>query len=177
MKALRIPIIGALFMQLAFAGESSLTITYQPLDGLGSDSIQIAQVTCHDWYASSGMPTQIGLISAPNVPPTNNRKEAIEDLNLASVCGVKFETSELGDPKATLGLALDATKFSLPQRFNHPREQILRACLECLRRCLPDKLLKTPVTLKCNDADREWMSKIVTDFNAHDRAKVFWQAD
>jgi hypothetical protein len=74
MKALRIPIIGALFMQLAFAGESSLTITY-------------------------------------------------------------------------------------------------------LRRCLPEKLLKTPVTLKCNDADREWMSKIVTDFNAHDRAKVFWEAD
>jgi hypothetical protein len=177
MKALRIPIIGALFMQLAFAGESSLTITYQPLDGLSSDSIQIAQVTCHDWYASSGMPTQIGLISAPNVPPTNNPKEAVEDLNLASVCGVKFETSDLGDPKAALGLTLDASKFRVPKRFSHPQEQILRACLECLRRCLPDKLRKTPVTLKCDDVDRERMTKVVADFNAHDRAKVFWEAD
>lgn len=173
----RISFIAALPMQLAFAGESGLTVTYHPLDGLASDSIHITQVTCHDWYASSGMATQIGLISTPNIPPTNNRKEAVQDLNLASVCGIKFEASDLGDPQAALGLTLDATKFSVPKRFNHPQEQILRACLECLRRCLPDKLLKTPVILKCGDADREWMTKVVTDFNAHDRAKIFWEPD
>lgn len=39
----------------ALGGESSLTITYQPLDGLGSGEITITQVTCHDWYSHSGL--------------------------------------------------------------------------------------------------------------------------
>ena len=53
-------------------GESSLTITYQPLDGLGSGEIVISQVTCHDWHSHSGTATAIELISVSNVPPTNN---------------------------------------------------------------------------------------------------------
>ena len=149
-------------------------MTYQPLDGLGSGSIHIAQVTCHDWNAQSGMATQIGLISVPNIPPSNNPSKAIEDLNLASICGVQFGASDIGDPQAALGLTLDATKFAVPGRFSHPPEDILRASLECLRRCLPDKLRNTPVTLKCGDSDRGWMSKVVSEFNAHDRAKVFF---
>jgi hypothetical protein len=158
----------------AFAGESSLTVTYQPLDGLGSGSIHIAQVTCHDWYSHSGQTTQLGLISAPNVPPTNNRKEATENLNLASVCGLGFGSSDLGDTKATLELTMVATGFNVPERFGHPREDIIRASLECLRLCLPERLKKTAVTLTCREADKPWMEKIVSEFNAHDRTKVFF---
>jgi len=144
----RLLFLSLLFVRCALGGESSLTVTYQPLDGLGSGAIHISQVTCHDWFSHSGQATQIGLISAPNVPPTNNRKEATEDLNLASICGLRFYASDICDPKAALELTMDASKFVVSRRFDHPREDIVRACLECLRRCLPDKLLKTPIALK-----------------------------
>lgn len=152
-------------------GESSLTKTYQPLDGLGSGTISISEVTCHDWYSHSGQPTAIGLISAPNVPPTNNPKDATENLNLASVCGVRFSC---GDIETASELTLDATGFAIPRRFDHPREQVLRACFECLRRCLPEKLRDAPVILKASDSDTAWLSVIVREFNAHDRKKVFF---
>lgn len=160
--------------QAAFAGESSLTVTYQPLDGHGSGSIRIARVTCHDWYAHSGQATQLGLISAPNVPPTNNPKEATENINLASVCGLGFGSSDLGDTKAALELNMDATGFKVPERFEHPREDIIRAALECFRLCLPERLKTTPLTLTCSETDKPWLEKIVSEFNAHDRTKVFF---
>ncbi|WP_395747555.1 hypothetical protein [Prosthecobacter sp.] len=158
----------------AFGGESMLTVTYQPLDGMGSGSIVIAEVTCHDWYATSGMATQIGLISARNVPPTNNLEQARNDVNLASLCGLRFEASDIGNRTAPLGLKLDATKFSVPKSASGTPEEIIRASLECLRRCLPAKLRTTPVTLSCRDSDKEWLQKIVSEFNAHDRTKVFF---
>ena len=171
-------LIAALILtRTAFAGESSLTMTYQPLDGLGSSTIHIMQVACHDWYSHSGQPTAIGLISAPNVPPTNNPKEATEDLNLASVCGLRFVASDIGDPKAPLALTLEASKFEIPKRFGHDRDQVLRACLECLRLTLPDKLRTTPVTLVCAESNMEWMSKIISEFNTHDRSTSFFKSD
>lgn len=165
-----IPVFYALTCPL-LAGESALTKTYQPLDGLGAGSIVISQVTCHDWYSHSGQPTSIGLISAANVPPTNNPKEATENLNLASVCGVRFSC---GDMDLTSELTLDATAFAIPERFDHPREEIVRASLECLRRCLPDKLRQTPVTLKSSNENEVWLAEIVRQFNMHDRSKVFF---
>ena len=156
---------------LLIGGESSLTTTYQPLDGLGAGTIRICEVPCHDWYSHSGQPTSIGLISVANIPPTNNPKEATENLNLASVCGVQFSC---GDIEQISELTFDATRFAIPKRFNHPREDIVRACLECLRRCLPDKLLQTPVTLKSSKENNEWLSEIVRQFNEHDRKKVFF---
>ena len=171
---LRVPLlVFGLLLRPMFASESMLTTTYQPLDGLGSGTIKIVPVTCHDWYAMGGN-TSTGLISARNVPPTNNPEKAKEDLNLASVCEVHFQTSDIGNPKAALELTFDATRFVVPGRIGHPREHIVRACFECLRRCLPEELLKTSVTLKCSDADKEWLTKIVTEFNAHDRTKVFF---
>ncbi len=154
-----------------WAGESSLTTTYQPLDGLGSGSIIISQVACHDWYSHNGQPTAIGLISAQNIPPTNNPKHATENLNLASAYGVRFGCGEI---ETTRELTLDATGFAIPKRFDHPREQIVRACLECLRLCLPKELRDTPVTLKASDPNKAWLSEIVREFNAHDRKKVFF---
>lgn len=37
--------------RVMLGGESSLTTTYQPLEGLGSSEIAIVQVTCHDWFS------------------------------------------------------------------------------------------------------------------------------
>lgn len=154
-----------------FGGESTLTTTYQPLDGLASGTITIAQVTCHDWYAFSGQPTAIGLISAPNIPPTNNPKLAKENLNLASVCGIHFICSDID---TSGGLTLDASDFVVPKRFAYPRDQIIRACLECLRRCIPAKLRGTPVTVVASDENKTWIGKIVNEFNVHDRNDVFF---
>lgn len=159
---------------LMLGGESSLTTTFQPLDGLGSGKITICPVTCHDWFSHSGQATAIGLISTRNVPPTNNPEKATEDLNLASVCGVLFNASDIGDPDAALELTMDVTKFAVSKRFSHPRENIIRSCLECLRRCLPEKLLRTPLTLKAREQDKAWLAEIVKEFNAHDRSKVYY---
>jgi hypothetical protein len=171
-RTVSIPVLISMTLAV-LGGESSLTVTYQPLDGLGSDEIVISQVTCHDWYSQSVTATAIGLISAANVPPTNNPEEATENLNLASVCGVQFHASDIGDPTAASELAMDVTKFAIPTRFDHSRENLIRSCLECLRLCLPEKLRDTPVTLKAVDSDLPWLSEIVREFNAHDRRKVF----
>ena len=57
-----------------------------------------------------------------------------------------------------------------------PREEILRASLECLRRVLPTKLLKTELTFTASPENREWMGKIVSEFNHFDRSKEFYKA-
>ncbi len=157
----------------AFAGESMLTTTYQPLDGLGSGEIVIVAATCHDWYSHSGQPTAIGLISAPNVPPTNNAKQATANLNLASLSGLQFETSDIGNPSAPLELFLNATHFK-DSKSGYAREDIIRASLECLRRCLPKQMQNTPLTLQAAEADKKWLSEIVREFNSHDRSKTFY---
>lgn len=156
---------------MALAGESALTKTYQPLEGLGNVKIHIVEVTCHDWYGHGSQPTAIGLISARNVPPTNNPKEAKEDLNLASLCGLRFSA---GDIEFTEEVTLDATAFKITPELGYPREDVLKASLECLRRCLPPKLMKTPLTLKTSKEHQGWMGKIIAGFNAHDRKKVFF---
>ncbi len=153
-------------------GDSSgLTTTYQPLDGLDVGRIEITMVTCRDGYVASGTPTSIGLISVPNVPPTNEPK-ATENLNLASACGLQFIYF---DNDATVELRLDANAFSIPKRFDdYSREDILRASLECLRLCLTEPLRKKPLILQAAEADKKWMTKIVGEFNAHNRRKVFF---
>lgn len=171
MRNLLACLASAVFAFSAQATESTLSTTFQPLDGLGSGTIKIVQVTCHDWFGMSGQPTGIGLISAANIPPSNNPGEAKADLNLASACGLHYGC---GDIDTALDLTLDATTFSVPERFGHSPENILRASLECLRRCLPEKLLKTALTLKSSEANKEWMEKVITEFNAHDRTKVFF---
>lgn len=149
--------------------ESMLTTTYQPLDGLGAGTIKIVPVTCHDWYGMSGQPSSIALISAANVPPTNEPRKATRDLNLASLCRLRCTC---GDIETTRELTLEAGELAIPEAFTYPRDQVLRASLECLRRCLPEKLLTTSVTLKASVANKGWMAAIVKEFNAHDRRKV-----
>lgn len=160
--------------RLLWGGESGLTVTYQPLDGLGSGEIKVCQVFCHDWYGHSGQATAVALISAPNVPPTNNSKEATDNLNLASLCGVQFRTSDLGDPDARPELVMDTTKLAIARGRGYSKEYIVRACLECLRLVLPEKLRETPLSLNAAKADKGWLAPIVTEFNARGRRKVFY---
>ena len=161
---------------IASGGESALTTTYQPLSGLGAGGVVITPVACHDWYSHSGMPTAINLISARNVPPTNNPEQAKQDLNQASVFGLKFTATDPNEKK--MGLLFDATGLRIsedcPEEY---RDEVIRASLECLRRCLPDYLMKTPLTFKSGDADKEWLGKMVQEFNAHDRTKVFFKPE
>ena len=155
---------------VAFAGESSLTKTYQPMDGLGAGEITIVEVTCHDWYSHSGQPTAIGLISAKNVPPTNS-KQATEDINLASISHISFGCGDIDAAEPTLEMT--ANKFVAARGY--PKELILRASLECLRRVLPSKLLKTELTFTSSPENHKWMSEIVSEFNNADKSKPFYQ--
>lgn len=159
---------------ISSGGESSLTTTYHPFRGLGHTRITIAPVICHDWYSHSGGTTDIHLISAKNVPPTNNTKEAVDDVNLASLCQVYFDTSDFGNPSIKPEMTMNLTKFKDPKDFGFTREDVVRSCLECLRRCLPEKLMTVPLQLEATDADKEWASKITAEFNSHDRSKVFF---
>jgi hypothetical protein len=154
----------------ALAGESSLTKTFQPMDGLGAGEIVIVEVTCHDWYSHSGQPTAIGLISAKNVPPTNSEK-ATDDINLASLSHLYFGCQDI--EAAIPNLVMAADKFVAAGGY--PKETILRASLECLRRVLPSKLMKTELTFTSSPENREWMNKIVSDFNRADKSKPFYQ--
>lgn len=159
------------------AGESMITTTYQPLDGLGAGGIRIVPVSCHDWYRHSGMQTQISLISAKNVPPSNNPKEATQDLNLASVYGVKF----FGDPANVNGkgpdLFVHAPRLGTSESSGNSPEEILRASLECLRLALAPELRGVPLALYAPEKHAAWMAEIVKEFNAHDRTKVFFTSE
>lgn len=161
--------------RVAIAGESALTTTFQPLDGLGSGVVTVVQVTCHHWNAMSSVGSAVDLIHARNVPPTDNPAQATQDLNLASRCGLRFSTNDLGAAGAVPMIIMDVTKFDDSKAGGYPREDIVRASLECLRRCLPEKLRSTKITLSCRDADREWLSKIVSEFDSAPRDKPFYE--
>lgn len=167
--------VSAFLICIASGGESALTTTYQPLDGLGSGEIAIIQVTCHHWYSQSAS-SAVDLIYRRNVPPTDNPKEATEDLNLASRCGLKFSTNDLGVAGSDPMILFDASHFDASKSGGYDKEAIIRASLECLRRCAPAKLVATKVTLKCKDEDRKWLSVIVDQFNSAPRDKPFYEA-
>lgn len=156
-----------------WAGESALTTTFQPLDGLGAGGIRICPVACHDWYSHGSELTAIGLICAPNVPPTNNPQQAKENLNAAARFGLKLGSDD-GQNGGSPALTLDATSFRVPEGYGRWKEPVIRATLECLRRCLPENLRSTPVALKAGEADQAWIGAIVKEFNGHDRGKVFY---
>ena len=169
MKAALTAIVYYCFSALASGGESGLVKTFQPIDGLGSGKVIVAEVTCLDWYSHSGQPTTIGLISAKNVPPTNSEKAA-EDINLASLSNLVFRCDDI--EAKTPKLTLTADKFVAARDYS--KEDILRASLECLRRVLPQKLTKTDLTFTSSEEDHDLIAKIVLEFNKADRGKVFY---
>ena len=168
-------IVSALVLGVAHGGESTLTATFQPLAGLASGEVAVVQVTCHHWYAHSAS-SAVDLIHLRNVPPTDNPEEATEDLNLASRCGLMFSTNDLGAAESVPMILLDATRFDDSKSGGYDKKAIVRASLECLRRCLPAKLATTSVTLKCKDSDKDWLSEIVDQFNSASRTKSFYEA-
>ncbi|HVJ45976.1 MAG TPA: hypothetical protein VM511_06275 [Luteolibacter sp.] len=172
MMKTRILITTFALIKTVCAGEASLTQTYQPLDGLGAGEIKIVAVTCHHWFSNSAT-SAVNLIAAANVPPTDNPAEAKEDLNLASTFGLKFTTSDLGDPDVALELKMDVSRFVAPEN-SYPPEDVIRASLECVRRAAPEKLSKTPVILIGAKPEHQWIEAIVREFNAHNRKKVFY---
>ena len=154
----------------AVGGESALTRTFQPVDGLGAGVVRIIPVVCWDWYAMSGQPTAIPLITAPNKPPTN-APEAITDWNLASRSGIRLT---VGDFDQNPSVILDATGFNAEHTGGYPKEDVVRATLECLRRVLPEKHRKIRVTLRVSESDSHWVRPIVEKFNTSDRSKAFY---
>ena len=170
MKSAITAIIYLCISAFALAGESSLTKTFQPMDGLGAGRIVIVEVTCHDWNSHSGQPTAIGLISAKNIPPTNSEK-ATGDINLASSSHLNFGCQDI--EAAIPDLVMAADKFVAAGGYS--KETILRASLECLRRVLPSKLMRTELTFTSSPENREWLGKVVSDFNRADKSKPFYQ--
>jgi hypothetical protein len=165
-------VVTCVLAKVLSAGEASLTQTYQPLDGLGSGEIKIVAVTCHHWFSGSAS-SAVNLIAAANVPPTDNPAEAKDDLNLASVFGLKFTTSDLGDAKIPLELNMDVSRCKDPED-SYPPEDVIRASLECVRLAAPEVLARTPLTLIGAKPGHQWIEDIVREFNAHNRKKVFY---
>lgn len=157
------------------AGQSGLTRTYQPLLHPSKSQIWIVPVTCHHWYWNSAS-SPVDLINAKNVPPTDMPDQATQDLNLVSICGINFGTFDRGDPKAIPKIVIDVTKLHIPKSYVNQRTDIIRASLECLRRCQPKITLKTPLTIIGLDKDKEWVVKLVKEFNQHDRSKPFFKS-
>lgn len=161
------------FSMALSAGQSALTTTYQALTNPSSERIWIVPVTCHHWYCSSAS-SSVDLIGVKNVPPSDMPDQAKEDLNLASICGIDFATCDLGAAAVVPEVTMDISQLHMPKCYMDQRSEVIRACLECLRRCLPEVVAKTPVTLKGLDHDKEWIAAIVKEFNAHDRSKPFF---
>ena len=155
------------------AGESMLTRTIPPLDGLGSSEVLIAPVMCYDWYALSGQPTAIGLITAQNIPPTNAPKHA-DDINIASASGVKLSFTE--DSTGRGVVVLDCRALLVPKRFSCTELQAVGATLECLRQVAGPRLdtMSIKATLKPNG--QEAIKKLVEGFIKQPKDKPFqWQ--
>lgn len=166
MKIFLAAVLGLWMAAPALATEAGLVRTYQPF---GMDAITIEPVTCYAWNLQAAADEAVRYISARNVPP-NFSKTPVEDLNLASMSHLSFES--FSGSGAPLKLFMDAGAFASPKEYS--REEVVRACLECVRRVLPPKLFKTPLTFSASPENQGWMSKIVDEFNRHDRRKVFY---
>ena len=166
MKIFVAAILGLGVAAAASATEAGLVRTYQPF---GWDGITIEPVTCYVWNTHSGLDDALRYISAKNVPPTF-AKEPSGDLNVASTSRLFFDKQS--GPGMPLKLFMKADEFVVTEDYS--REEIVKACLECVRRVLPPKYLKTPLTFSASPENQGWMSKIVDEFNRHDRSKVFY---
>ncbi len=169
MKIFIAAVLGLWMAAPVTGGESGLLRTYQPLDGCGSGEISIERVTCFVWNMDSGLVNVLHHISAENVPPTFSEKTS-GDLNLASTSHLSFDSQS--GPGMPLKLVMNADEFVAYGGYH--REAILKASMECVRRVLSTKLLKTPLTFTASAENKEWMGKIVDEFNRHDRSKVFY---
>lgn len=166
MKILIAAVLGLWMAAPALATEAGLVRTYQPF---AWDGLTIEKVTCYAWNAQSSVNDALRYISAPNVPP-NFSKTPVDDLNVASTSHLFFD-SEDGSGELQR-LFMNADEFEVTKGYE--REDIVKACLECVRRVLPPRMLKMPLTFSASPENKGWMSKIVDEFNRHDRSQVFY---
>lgn len=167
MKIFIAAVLGFWMTAAASATEAGLVRTYQPF---GFDGITIEPVTCYVLNAQIYVDDALQCISAKNVPP-NSDKVPGEDLNLASTSHLLFSNTERGTGNP-MKILMYADDFVVTKGFS--REDIVKACLECVRRVLPPNYLKTQLTFSASPENQGWMSKIVDEFNRHDRSQVFY---
>jgi hypothetical protein len=154
----------------SLAGESALTQTVQPLDGLGSGEIVIAPVMCHDWSSHSGMPTAIGLITAKNIPPTNAPKP-VEDINIASACGLVLTYAE--DKERRGVVTLDCRALRIPLYLGCTELEAVGVTLECLRKVAGANLNKMTIVATLKPDGQETIGKLVEAFKKHAKDQPF----
>jgi hypothetical protein len=153
-----------------FAGESSLTRTFQPLDGLASGEIEIAPVICHDWYAFSGFPTATALIAAKNIPPTNAPKP-VADINVVSLCGIAIQVEEKMLEKWIV--VLDFRALKVPQSIGCTELQAVCSTLECLRLVAGKKLDEIELRPLLKPTGQEKIQEQIKAFLKHPKDKEF----
>ena len=154
------------------AGESGLTQTIQPLDGMAATGIVIAPVMCHDWLSLSGLPTAIGLITAKNVPPTNAPNPTDNyDINIASASGLVLSYTE--DSAGRGVVTLDCRALRVPQAFSCTELEAVGATLECLRQVAGRKLDTMTITATLKPNGQEAIQKLVAAFIKQSKNKPF----
>ena len=135
--------------------------------------IQIAPVMCHDWNSHAGWFSAIGLITVRNIPPTNAPKP-VEDINLASVFGLKLYYTEDASGHATV--TINCTALQQPQHVSATDQQTLRATLECLRRVAGEHIHTLHIAYRLKPSGQERLRDIMEAFIKHPKDQPFpWQ--
>lgn len=164
-------LIALLTLSVCRAGETSLTVVYQPLNGFGAGDIQIRQVACQDFYSHSGMSVP-GLITLPNLAPSTAPKGA-SDINLASVAGIVIDYTIENDGKHIL--VIDCSKAKA-DALGFELNDVFRATLEALRLTVPEVLPKAEFKFDIPE-DKAELRKIADEFLKHDKSKPFFKAE
>jgi hypothetical protein len=154
----------------AFAGESGLLQTFQPLEGFEAGEPIVAPVTCYAHNTHTGWYLAINCITLKYVPPSLG-DPTVGDINLASLSGLSLwaDGGEDGQTKITL----DLTSFK--PTLGYTETQIVVATLECLRRVAGEKLANTPMETKFRSAGQDEIKSVVGAFLKHPKDKEFGQ--
>ena len=167
MKTLLMALLSLSFCQ---AGETSLTVVYQPLNGFGSGEIAILPVACQDFYSHSGM-TRPGFVTRRNLAPST-APEGPSDINLASVAGITM-SHDIPNPGKDI-LLIDCSKAKAdPVGFK--LGEVFRASLEALRLTVPDINSKAELKFTIPEEMPE-LRKIADEFVKHDKTKPFFKS-
>ena len=154
-----------------FGGEAGVTYTFQALTGLVGDTPRFERTYCHDQYSMSGEPTAFSLICAPNIPPTNSKKQ-LGDHNLLSASNVSIRATSTTEG---VTLVVDSRNIAIPKElFEGTEEDILRIALECIRLTASlTHIQNYTLRIEVPEGIREKADRIQTDFLAHDKSKPF----
>jgi hypothetical protein len=146
----RTPILSALFLLvIALAALSSpsrseatslgMFTVKMPLYLHGSDGdplIEIADVPFVSAYAAPE--ATYAAITEPFTPPTDGSWKDKEDVNIASVYGIKVEATDAGEGDVShLVITVDATAAKAPEGYPFTVQQVSDAVVTCVRLMVP----------------------------------------